>query len=169
VWTFSNLADINCCFVDQSLAPAMFSDTDVTLFYENVGLTTQNLRALHWNGSSWQSLGCVGEPFVQDDIVGANASAAVILGRPHVTYYDAYSSTFGGRSGVVHSFFDGTTWTTSMVGIHAGAPTVSINSGTRLKVYVGDASITAGTATHDLVLASPSNAGVSEPADTSCA
>jgi hypothetical protein len=168
VWAFSNLADINCCFVDQSLAPAMFSDTDVTLFYENVGLTTQNLRALRWNGSSWVNLGCVGEPFVQDDIVGANASAAVILGHPHVTYYDASSTTLGGTSGVVHSFFDGTTWRTSLVGMHAGAPTASINASTKLQVFVGDASIASGTAKHDLVLATPPSTGMSVPADTSC-
>jgi hypothetical protein len=169
VWTFASVADINCCFVDQSLAPAPFSASDVTLFYENFGLTTQNLRALHWNGSSWQNLGCVGEPFVQDDIVGANASAAVILGQPHVTYYDASSTTLGGTSGVVHSFFDGTTWRTSLVGMHSGAPTASINSSTKLQVFVGDASIAAGTARHDLVLATPPSTGISEPADTSCA
>jgi hypothetical protein len=166
-WTFASVADINCCFVDQSLAAAPFSSSDVTLFYENVGLTTQNLRALHWNGSSWVNLGCVGEPFVQDDIVGANASAATISGQPHVTYYDASSSTLGGTSGVVHSFFDGTTWRTSLVGIHAGAPTASINSG-QVKVFVGDASIAAGTAKHDLVLATPPSTGMSVPADTSC-
>ncbi len=111
-----------------------------------------------------------GGPFVQDDIVGADASAAVILGQPHVTYYDLFSSTLGGTVGVARTFFNGTTWRTSLVGIDAGAPTASLKSGGVLKVFVGDASITAGgTATHDLVLATPSNTGTPQPADTSCA
>ncbi len=169
-WAFSSIRDINCCYVDQSLAPAVVSNTNVYLFFENFGLTSQNLRALRWDGSSWVNQGCVGEPFVQDDIVGADASTTVILGQPHVTYYDTFSSTLGGTAGVAHTFFNGTTWRTSLVGIDAGAPTASMKSGGVLKVFVGDAAISGGgAAAHDLVLATPANTGTPQPADTSCA
>jgi hypothetical protein len=168
-WTFSTIDDINCCFRDQSLALAKVSTSNVYLFYENFGLTTQNLRAFRWNGTMWIGLGCVGEPFEQDDIVGSDASAAVVGGRPRVTYFDAFSNTLGG-SGVAHTALaaDGVNWRTSFVGIASGGPTASINAD-GLKVFVGAASIVEDvTPDRDLVLATPPIAGVLIPPDTSC-
>ena len=168
-WAFSTIDDINCCFRDQSLAVAVVSASNVYLFYENFGLTTQNLRAFRWNGSAWVGLGCVGEPFEQDDIVGSDASAAVVDGRPRVTYYDAFSSTLDG-SGVAHTALaaDGVNWRTSLIGVEGGAPASSINAG-GLKVFVGSASIQiVGEPDRDLVLATPAITGALVPPDDSC-
>jgi hypothetical protein len=166
-WTFAHLASINCCHVDQSLAPAKIARNNVYLFYENYGYTTQNLRAQRWNGTSWVNEGCVGEPFIQDDQVGALASAAVIAGRPHVTYLDGFSSTFG-QGGIAHTFFNGTRWRTSMIGVDYGGPLTSIDDG-GLTVFIGEATINFdGAYTNDLVLATPVNTGIRIPADHTC-
>lgn len=166
-WSFATVADPNCCKVDQSLAVAPVSASNVYLVYENYGLTTQNLRARRWNGTSWLNVGCIGEPFVQDDIVGADASAVVVNGVVRVTYHDVWSGTFG-ASGVMHTSFDGTTWRTAQLPIHAGAPLTSVRAG-GLKVFVGAAQVEAdGPSSDDLVLATPGTAGTEIPPDDSC-
>lgn len=167
-WTFEHLARINCCFVDQSLAPAKVTDDNVYLFYENTGYTSTNLRAKRWNGTMWVSEGCVGEPFVQDSSVGALASATVIAGRPHVTYLDTYSSMFE-RGGIAHTFFNGTRWRTSMIEVDYGAPVTSIRDG-GLAVIIGEATISVdGGYEDDLLLARPANVGRRFFADHTCA
>jgi hypothetical protein len=167
-WTFSTLRDIGCCHVDQSVAPVKVAFDDVYLFYQSYAATT-TLRAIRWDGSTWTTLGCIGEPFESGDILAENASAVKVGGQPHVTYWDQVSTTFGDTHGVAHTFFDGTTWRTSMVGIDYGAPTVSIDDGGHLGVFVGDAT-TAFTTTfdHDLLFISPDDSGIPEPPDLNC-
>jgi hypothetical protein len=166
-WTFTTVDDINCCFADQSLAVAIRSPMDVYLLFQNFGFTTLNLRAKRWNGSAWENVGCVGEPFVQFDAVGNHASAAVIGGVVRVTYFDAYSGTFD-ASGVVHTSFDGSTWRTALVGIQVGAPAASV-AATGPKVFVGAARIgDPGTSNNDLVLATPRKGGTVMPPDDTC-
>jgi hypothetical protein len=166
-WAFRNVDQINCCITDQSLAVAPLSGTNVYLVYQNAGVTTVNIRAKHWNGSSWSNVGCIGEPFEQDDSVGYFGSAAVVGGIVRVTYFDWYSNTFNDE-GVVHTSFDGTTWRTALVGIRSGSPASSIASG-GLKVFVGDAQIGDDpSAGDDLVLATPGTGGMVVPPDNSC-
>lgn len=166
-WTFRTIDEINCCKVDQSLAVAPRSATDVYLLYENYGLSTQNLRAKRWNGSSWSNVGCVGEPYSDGAIAGAYASAAVVNGIVRVTYFDSYSGLFFDW-GVVHTSFDGQAWRTSLVGIRDGAPATSLAAG-GLKVFVGDAQVSDSVASYDdLVLATPGTGGTVVPPDPSC-
>jgi hypothetical protein len=142
-WTATDVANLNCCFEDLSLAVATVSDSSVWLFYQNFGLHSTNLRHLHWNGSSWieeTPFGFVEEAAGDGESVGDGASALVFEGRPYVFYYGA-NNPDGPPDGVRQAFWNGSGWAVSNIGVHVGYPTSSRVRASRRLVFMGEATI----------------------------
>jgi hypothetical protein len=142
-WTAREVAGINCCFFDLSLAVAKVSDSSVWLFYQNFGAHSTNLRHLHWNGASWVAEtpdGFVEEAPADGEIVGDGASALVFEGRPYVFYYGA-NNPDGPPDGVREAFWNGSAFVVANIGVSVGYPTSSrVRNGRRL-VFMGQATI----------------------------